>query len=150
MTYRQTRDNEQLSHLDDVIGNFISRYNSNPSTTGRKTIIFFPGGMGSQLLRATTPEPDGPPFFYDTVWLDCAIIFGAAQHLQMQGDIDFDQQMIIQDGPVDFPPLTPYEGFIQWCDSNEIDYLIFGWDWRRDPCLTVDFFLNVFMPLFEQ
>jgi pimeloyl-ACP methyl ester carboxylesterase len=149
MTYRQTRDSEQLSHLDDAIGTFISRYNNNLSTTDRKTIILFPGGMGSQLLRATTPESDGPPYFYNTLWLDCAIIFGAALHLQMQGDIDFDEQIIIPDGPVG-PPLAPYQGFINWCDHHDVDYLIFGWDWRRDLCLTADFFLNVFMPLFEQ
>jgi hypothetical protein len=63
MTYDQTRDSEQLSYLDDAIAEFISRYNFNVQSTGRRTIIFFPGGMGSRLLRATTPEPDGPPFF---------------------------------------------------------------------------------------
>ena len=58
MTYDQTRDNEQLSKLDDAIRSFITRYNSNLSSTNRKTIFLFPGGMGSQLLRATTPKSD--------------------------------------------------------------------------------------------
>jgi hypothetical protein len=70
MSYEQTRDNEQLSKLDDAIGSFITRYNSNLSSTNRKTIFLFPGGMGSQLLRATTPEPDDPPYFYNTTWLE--------------------------------------------------------------------------------
>jgi pimeloyl-ACP methyl ester carboxylesterase len=33
---------------------------------------------------------------------------------------------------------------------KHVDYFIFGWDWRRDPQKSVDFFLNVFMPRFEQ
>ena len=107
--------------------------------------------MGSQLLRASTPESDGPPYFYNIVWLDCSdILGGAAAHLRMQGDIDFDGQFVIADGPVNFPPLTPYQGFINKCNQQQIDYLIFGWDWRRDLCLTADFFLKVFMPLFKQ
>jgi len=149
MTYGQTRDNEQLSKLDDAIGSFITRYNSNLSSTNRKTIFLFPGGMGSQLLQATTPESDGPPYFYNTVWLDCSIVFGAGEHLQMQGDIDSDGRVIIPDGPVDFTTIRPYDQFIQWCDDNEIDYFVFGWDWRRDLKLTVDFFLNTFLPLFR-
>jgi pimeloyl-ACP methyl ester carboxylesterase len=150
MTYDQTRSSEQLSYLDDAIVKFISRYNSNFQQTNRKTIILFPGGLGSHLLRASTPEPDGPPFFYNTVWLDGSIAFGAAMHMRMQGDIDYLQQIIVPDGPLDLLVLRPYEDFIQWCNNHGIDYFIFGWDWRRDPKLTVDFFLDVFMPRFEQ
>jgi hypothetical protein len=150
MTYQQARDAEDRDHINDAITHFISRYAANLSNTNRKTVILFPGGMGSQLLRASTPQPDGPPYSYNIVWLDCSIIFGAGLHLQMQGDIDLDQQIIIPDGPVDFPPLTPYDGFITWCNQKQIDYLIFGWDWRRDLSFTADFFLNIFMPLFQQ
>jgi pimeloyl-ACP methyl ester carboxylesterase len=150
MTYQTERDAEQLAYLNDEITDFISRYSGNLSNTNRKTVILFPGGMGSQLLRASTPESDGPPYFYNIVWLDCSIIFGAGAHLRMQGDIDFDRQFVIADGPVNFPPLTPYQGFINNCNQQQIDYLIFGWDWRRDLCLTADFFLDVFMPLFKQ
>jgi pimeloyl-ACP methyl ester carboxylesterase len=150
MTYDQTRNSEQLSYLDDAIAEFISRYNFNVQSTGRRTIIFFPGGMGSRLLRATTPEPDGPPFFYNTVWLDASIAFGAASHLRMQNDIDYQQQVVVPDGPLDLLILRPYKDFIEWCENNNVDYFIFGWDWRRDPQKSVDFFLNVFMPRFEQ
>ena len=150
MTYDQTKNDEQLAYLDDAIVKFISRYNSNLQSTTRKTILLFPGGLGSQLLRASTPEPDGPPFFYNTVWLDGSIIVGAAKHLRMQGDVDHLQQIIVPDGPLDLLILRPYDGFIDWCNANGIDYFIFGWDWRRDPKLTVDFFLDVFMPRFEQ
>ena len=126
MTYDQTRDSEQLSYLDDAIAEFISRYNFNVQSTGRKTIIFFPGGMGSHLLRASTPEPDGPPFFYNTVWLDASIALGAASHLRMQSDVDYQQQIVVPDGPLDLLILRPYKDFIEWCENNNIDYFISG------------------------
>ena len=49
MTYQQERDAEELRYLNDEITHFISRYSSNLSNTNRKTVILFPGGMGSQL-----------------------------------------------------------------------------------------------------
>jgi pimeloyl-ACP methyl ester carboxylesterase len=151
MTYETERDDEELRYLDDEITHFISRYSGNLSNTNRKTVILFPGGMGSQLLQASTPPSAGPPYSYNIVWFDCSDIFGgAAVHLRMQGDIDFDGQFVIADGPVNFPPLTPYQGFIDWCNQQQIDYLIYGWDWRRDLCRTADFFLKVFMPRFKK
>ena len=59
MTYQQERDAEELRYLNDEITHFISRYSSNLSNINRKTVILFPGGMGSQLLRASTSESDG-------------------------------------------------------------------------------------------
>jgi hypothetical protein len=150
MTYDQTRDNEQLSYLDDAISKFLSRHNSNFQGTNRRTIIFFPGGIGSRLLRASTPEPDGPPFSYNTVWLDGSIAINAAYDLQMQGDIDYKKQIIVANGALDIPLcLTPYDNFTTWCDASGIDYLIYGWDWRRNPDRIVDYFLKVFMPYFK-
>ena len=68
----------------------------------------------------------------------------------MQGDIDYKQQIVVADGAFDIPLLlTPYDDY-PLCDTNGIDYFIFGWDWRRNLKLTVDYFLNVFMPRFEQ
>jgi pimeloyl-ACP methyl ester carboxylesterase len=151
MTYQQARDTEQRDKINNAITQFISRYLGNVSKKPRKTLFLFPGGTGSRLLRASMPVSAGPPYSYDIVWLDCSILLGGAGlYLQMQGDIDLAQQIIIPDGPVHYPPLTPYDGFVTWCDQNNIDYLIFGWDWRRDLSLTADFFLDVFMPLFVQ
>lgn len=149
MTYGQTRDDEQFSKLDGDIAEFVSRFGGNPSRTGRKTIILFPGGMGTRLLGATTPESDGPPYFYNTVWLDCSIVFGAGSHLQMQGDEESDHQVIIPNGPVDFATLRPYDDFVRWCKGRDIDYFIFGWDWRRNMERSVDFFLDRFLPHFQ-
>ena len=49
--YGQGRDQEYLDRLDAPINDFVSRYNANPSPD-HKTIFLFPGGMGSQLMRA--------------------------------------------------------------------------------------------------
>ena len=148
MTYDQARDGEQLARLQNAIGRFISRYNVNLATTNRKTIILFPGGTGSQLLRANAPYSSAASYYYDLLWVDCELIAGKALHLRMQGDLDDNQQIVIPDGPVRFFPFLPYEGFKWWCFWNNIDYFIFGWDWRRDLGLTVKYFLDVFMPIF--
>ena len=100
MTYQGERNAEQLRYLNDEITHFISRYSGNLSNTNRKTVILFLGGMGSQLLHASTPQSDGPPYFYNIAWLDCSVLFGAAAHLRMQGDIDFDGRFVIADGHV--------------------------------------------------
>ena len=148
--YEQGRDDEYLARLDTSISKFINRYNANPSSSNRRTIFLFPGGMGSQLAQATSDYTSGPPFSYDDIWLNCATVFGAAINLQMHGDIDYGDCYIVPDGCVDFPPLLqPYDDFISWCQANFLDLFVFGWDWRRDVNDTVDFFLNKFLPKFK-
>ena len=63
-TYGQKRDDEYLNRLKSSgpISDFITSYNANLSAPHR-TIFLFPGGMGSQLLRATADVYQGPPFF---------------------------------------------------------------------------------------
>ena len=146
--YEQGRDDEYLARLDGPINDFISRYNANPNCD-HKTIFLFPGGMGSQLVRATDQFQKGPPFSYDTIWLNCSIALGVATDLQMQGDEDYQQHYVLPDGCVDFVALHPYGGFIQWCQTNWIDLFVFGWDWRRGSKATADFFLTKFLPAFE-
>jgi len=155
MTYDSARDQEQLGALEAAIGFFINRYLSNPAHANRQTVIVFPGGMGSRLIRAGSPYQDGMSgqvFHYDTVWLDCSVLTGAALDLQMQNNIDSDSRFIIADGYVDFPlmNITPYDDFIQWCSQRNLDWFVFGWDWRRRLEHTVDFFLDTFLPTFQQ
>ena len=150
MTYQQERDAEQRDYINDAITDFISRYSGNLSNTHRKTVILFPGAMGSQFCGPARHSRTGrltptiscgstaPSYSAPACTCRCRAISTLMSNLS------------IPDGPVYFPPLTPYQGFINWCDQQQIDYLIFGWDWRRDPSLTADFFLNVFMPLFKQ
>src|SRR5258708_25676178 len=72
ITYDTTRESEQLRYLKVDIANFIQRYESKPPGPGRRTLFLFPGGMASQLLRATTPYQDnGTPqtLQHDNYWL---------------------------------------------------------------------------------
>ncbi len=149
-TYGQLRDQQYLDRLDSPINSFISRYNANLSDK-HKTVFLFPGGMGSQLIRATGESQNGPPFFYLTAWLDALIAFGTATNLQMQvnGDQDYQQHFVVPDGCVNCIDLHPYRGFIDWCDNSLIDLFVFGWDWRRGSKAAADFFLQKFMPLFD-
>jgi pimeloyl-ACP methyl ester carboxylesterase len=157
MTYSATRDSEQLRYLKQDIAGFINRYQSRPPGTKRRTLFLFPGGMGSQLLRARTPyQPGGPPiqnFQFDAVWLTLGTFLGDALTLKMHEVNgvyhDLDDRIIIPYGAVEFLGLTPYTRFVQWCELNDIDWFIFGWDWRRRLEDTVDFFLNTFLPVFK-
>ncbi|MGC1899998.1 MAG: hypothetical protein WA716_15030, partial [Pseudolabrys sp.] len=70
MNYQDTRDSEQLRILDKSIDTFISGFH--PTA---QTIIFFPGGLASRLLRAKTPykpnisAPQRFDFDGQEVWL---------------------------------------------------------------------------------
>ena len=97
-TYEQGRDRQHLASLYAAIDDFITRYNANPSTERRRTIFLFPGGMGSQLMRATTDSSGGPSFFYDVIWLNCSSLTGAATKLRMQGSVDYQKHYILPHG----------------------------------------------------
>jgi pimeloyl-ACP methyl ester carboxylesterase len=153
MGYVADRDLEQLARLDAEISNFIYRYKQHSPSGPRKTIILFPGGMGSSLKWASTPY-GATPYSYDTVWLDCSITAGAGHLLKMNGEEDDDGHFVIADGCVSFSipfnDLKPYDGFLRWCEDNEFDWFAFGWDWRRRPEAVAAFFLNRFVPKFRQ
>jgi pimeloyl-ACP methyl ester carboxylesterase len=155
-TYNDTRESEQLRYLKVDIASFIQRYESKPMTSGRRTLFLFPGGMGSQLLRATTPYQDnGTPqtFQYDNYWLSPLTFLGGALFLGMHrhgnGFHDDGDRIVIPNGAVNLFGLTPYTRFTQWCELNDLDWFIFGWDWRRRLEDSVSFFFTQFVPLFR-
>ena len=150
--YEQKRDDAYLDKLYCPFSDFIKRYNANLSST-HKTIFLFPGGLGSQLLRATADFNQGPPFLYLPAWIDPLLPTGTAINLQTQTPPDYDdyqQHFIVPYGCIDCPPfLRPYAGFINWCQSSNIDVFVFGWDWRRSSEAAANFFLNRFLPAFD-
>lgn len=108
MSYDTERSKEQLRRFETPIGNFIGRYRKQ-----RPTFILFPGGMGSQLTRATEPfHHDLRRFDYATVWLDWTILDDAANQMQMRGDEDSDENIIISDGALSLFGFTPYDRFL--------------------------------------
>lgn len=155
MNYQEARDEEQLRVLLDEksINKFIKA-----ATENRQTIIFFPGGMASKLLRAKTSfdaNSSKPLDFKDQeVWLSLWT-FGHpelnALKLQLHKEADgfyhdVDDRIIIADGCIGLAGITPYDDFSAWCEANNINLFIFGWDWRQPLGDTVTFFLNKFLP----
>ena len=75
--------------------------------------------------------------------------WGRTEFRILPGNIDFEEKYVVPEGCVDFVLAHPYGNFIQWCRHNWIDLFVFGWDWRRGVQELADFFLNVFMPMFD-
>ena len=59
--YETGRNSEHASRLHNSIEDFASRFGGNPSINDRRTIFLFPGGLGSQLMRANKPPGTSPP-----------------------------------------------------------------------------------------
>jgi hypothetical protein len=156
MTYEETRDEEQLRILDIAIDEFKLKRSK---TASRPTVIFFPGGLASKLKRATTRFDAPRPFDYGEIWLS-PWTFGhpdlnalkLAMHKDDQDHAyhDEDDRIIIADGSIEFAGVTPYDDFKDWCEHNGIDLFIFGWDWRRPLDDIVKFFVEKFLPHFQE
>jgi hypothetical protein len=76
-----SRDGQYESRLATDIQTFISQYGANTSAD-RRTIFLFPGGLGSQLLRADAAYPNTPTS-YTVSWIDCGVLVGEALDLKM-------------------------------------------------------------------
>ncbi len=152
--YETSRDAASVFRMRIALEEFASQYGMNPSVSNkRRTIFLFPGGLASQLMRADQPFPD-PPQFYEKVWLDGGIIRGDAPRLALlPGGVDTEEKYVIADGCIDIPgpadEFHPYANFRQWCLANQIDLFVFAWDWRRSVQDAADFFLKIFLPMFD-
>ena len=159
MNYQETRDSEQLRFLDATITEFLR---DRPPQS--QTIIFFPGGLASRLLRAKTPYDANNPapqtfdFEGQEIWLS-AWTFGHpelnALRLKMHKAADGfyhdeEDRIIVADGCIGFAGITPYDDFAAWCKANNIGLLIVGWDWRRPLGDIAAFFLNKVLPRLNQ
>ena len=115
--------------------------------------------MGSRLIRAKTPfNPTGPPnqiFAYDELWLNAwTFLGGEVRNLQMTrfapGDYrDKGNRIIVAERLTNLFGFTPYLGFINWCEGARLDYFVFPWDWRRSISDVGHFFINDFLPHFQ-
>jgi hypothetical protein len=141
-TYEDELDQLYLARLSAQISGLIEAFNPTPSAA--PVVFFFPGGLGSQLMQAEQTAPNGPPYDFYTVWLNCTIVFGLARHLQLNGVQDWHDEYILPDGCIDF--IQSYDGFKQWCTDSQVPLFVFGWDWRRKSGHAADFFLNKFLP----
>ncbi len=158
MSYADSRDADQLKRLAAATEDFITRWQAKPPGTNRRTLFLLPGGLASALWRATTPYDDnGPPiqtFQYELNWMTPCSFLDTATELAMHRDAqgvyrDTDNRIIVADGGISLIGIDPYGGFLDWCDSQAIDYFVFGWDWRRFVAEAVDFFFDQFIPQFQ-
>lgn len=157
MTYEQARDEAQLLELDQAIDTYIANYpKAQPQPANRQTLILFPGGAGCELKRTRqsfSQQQDPNQFGYDTVWLNCYTLIGGALKLRMERSgntwVEADGHIIVAGGSVSFAGRTPYDGFLQWCATRDIDVLVYGYDWRRPFDEMADFFVQQFVPRFR-
>jgi hypothetical protein len=155
MDYKQSFMEEQLNRMmaTNTIPNFLTRYAQSylADPQAQRTVILFPGGMGSELARADQqfdPTKATGSYHYDTVWYDVmGVLF--LQHtllLDMSADFDRNQQMVVADGAIENCLYGPYDDFRTWCDDKGLDLLVVGWDFRRRPDWVVEFFFNYLIP----
>lgn len=163
MTYEETRDSEHLRLLGDAIKAFIKqcqRPSPTTSTSPRQTLFFFPGGMATQLTRATRKFVDGvgtpQKFDYEPVWFaSLNTLVGGARDLKMYRDSagtfrDKGGRIVVSDAAISLGGATPHDGLIDWCANNNVDLFVFPWDWRRRLGETVRFFVGKFLPAFRE
>ena len=159
LTYDEVRDQAQLDTLDDLITDFIEEYHRRgprPKTGERSTLILFPGGMGSSLLRSKQ-KFDGtvlPKDAFDEIWLHPRTFAGAATLLglscRQSGYRDDHEYPIVAKGAVHLFDETPYTGFGQWCAGHGLGFFTYGYDWRRPYADVARFFVDRFLPRFQE
>jgi Lecithin:cholesterol acyltransferase len=149
--YDTGRNQEFLAKLKIDIDKFASKYACHPT---RELIFLFPGGTGSQLLRAFAPSTSTLPFSYYPSWLSGKLLVGEAANLRIEASgEDYQDHYVIPDHEIGVDllglQLSSYEGFKAWCFKNKFHLFIFGFDWRRGVKLSADFFVNSVLPAFE-
>jgi len=142
---------EQLAILDKPIGAFLDSYVRNRNNPDRKTVLFFPGGLASELVRAKLPFDQGDPE-WDTLWVDLFEVFvrEGALALQMNGNEDSEQRLIVPSGPLQSCVINPYDDFIEWCQASQFAFLTVPWDFRRSADWNVNYFLGALVPEIER
>jgi hypothetical protein len=148
--YMDALTEQQLKHMNGAIDTFLGRYKTFgiPRGDQQKTVLFFPGGLGSELSRADPPfnPTPGTNYVYNQFWYDLTQIGALRRALWLQMvrergvDYDSEKRFILASGEFSNCVYAPYEGFVDWCRNNYLDLLVCGWDNRRNPGWVVSFF----------
>ena len=155
MDYKQCLMQEQFRRMVDrnTIRKFLKRFaaNHDRDAAAQRTVIFFPGGMGSELARANRkfdPALPSGSYSYDTVWYDVlGVLFNRrVLELDMAGDLDRDGRIVVADGAIENCLFGAYDDFETWCEDKNLDLLVVGWDFRRSGDWAVEFFFDYLLP----
>ena len=142
MSYDSTRKKEIRDAHDRHIEEFARSYKRN-----RPTILFLPGGMGSQIDRSDKAYAGNAslPFKYDPIWMDPGIVFDKeALQLEIESNThDIGNHICIPNGPLRYL-LKPYNATEDYFRDKDFNYLVFSFDWRR-PLLESAAFLQLFL-----
>jgi pimeloyl-ACP methyl ester carboxylesterase len=129
MSYDSARKKEICDAHARQIEEFARSYKRN-----RPTILFLPGGMGSQIDRSNKPYAGAGslPFKYDPIWMDPGIVFDKdALQLEIEPNThDIGNHICIPNGPLRYL-LKPYNATEHYFRNQDFNYLVFGFDWRR-------------------
>lgn len=128
MTYESYRKALIDSYYDHQLESLLSGFDPN-----RRTVIFLPGGMGSQLERTEGAYPKSPNIFTEIVWMDVGILGKFdAKTLEIESDEkDLQSHVIAPHGPLSFLNQTPYDELHDRARRRNWNYFVFGFDWRR-------------------
>lgn len=142
MNYDGTRKKEIREAHHRHIEEFARAYKRK-----RPTIVFLPGGMGSQIDRSVKPytEDGSLPFQYDPIWMDPGIVFDKeALQLEIEPNShDIGNHICIPNGPLRYL-LKPYNATEKYFREKGYNYIVFGFDWRR-PLTESAQFLRSFL-----
>ena len=116
---------------------------------GRLSVVFVPGGMGSQIDQSGRPYrgDDSIPFpTYDPAWIDLGLVFDqdAVKLEILPNGHDRLDHIIVPNGPVRFL-IRPYDETERYLLKEGHNFITFAFDWRR-PLAESAGFLQFFLP----
>lgn len=126
-----------------ITNSYLREINNLRYQPGQPTIVLLPGGMGSQLDQSTRPFRGTVPENFDPIWIDLGILpfLGAdARKLEITGDLaDIGGHIVVPNGPLRFTGLRSYDDTERFFSSHGYNYVVFGFDWRRQLQEAVGF-----------
>ena len=148
--YQRIRQREIRDIIDQNLGKYLDHFEEN-----RETIIFLPGGMGSQLRISRDHFKADTPFTteYPVAWLDAGILFeNDFGKLEISRDnlgsyLDKDNYIVVPDAELR-QLVKPYNRTREYFEQAGFNYFVFGYDWRRSIMEGADF-LNYFLDQFH-
>jgi len=150
--YQKVRNRQICYAYDRRITNFLNSY-----VKGNPTVLFLPGGMGSQLCISEKKFKKSKSFKnskYPVIWYDTGLVFSKdfkqmTLNMTENGYVDYKNHIVIPDGEVRFL-YKPYDVTEKYFKKKGYNYLVFGFDWRRQLNEGVGYFIRFLKQLKER